>query len=389
MAVELNQTSSKPSVAVIILAAGYSFRMKRFKPLLPLGSVRAVEKAVYSFQEAGFRDIRVVLGHRANELHPVLEGLGVQRISNDNYADGMFSSVKKGIASLTQEVDGFFLLPVDNPIIQKETLFKLYETFNLGKLGIVYPAFQGERGHPPLISSQYKDKILSWNGDGGLKRLLEYYQEDSVDVETGDPGVLMDMDTPEDYRKMLEYVGCVSLPTEDECYELLRVNNTPAKVIEHCKQVAWLSCFLGRQLVQAGCALNLELLKTAALLHDIAKGKANHAQAGAKIMHKYPQIADIIASHMDITLDSAQALSEKEIVYLADKLVANDQIIPLQERFKVALERHRNEPEIRENVRQRFDNAFVIQARMEQVLKKQIINLCRLELRERRKWIKR
>ncbi|WP_298199149.1 DVU_1551 family NTP transferase, partial [Desulfosporosinus sp.] len=295
--------------------------------------------------------------------------------------EGMFSSVKTGIASLTQEVDGFFLLPVDNPIIQKETLFKLYETFNLGKFGIVYPSFQGERGHPPLISCRYTDQILSWNGDGGLKRLLEYYQADSVDVETGDPGVLMDMDTPEDYQKMLEYVGCVSLPREDECYELLRVNSTPAKVIEHCKQVAWLSCFLGRQLVQAGCALNLELLKAAALLHDIAKGKANHAQAGAKIMHKYPQIADIIASHMDITLEADQALSEKEIVYLADKLVANDQIIPLQERFKVALERYRNEPEIREKVRQRFDNGVVIQARMEQVLKKHIINLCRLELR--------
>jgi len=149
-----------PSVAAIILAAGYSFRMKRFKPLLPLGSVSVIEKAVHAFQEVGIQDIRVVLGHRANELLPVLEGLKVQSVINDNYAEGMFSSVKAGVKCLSQDIDGFFLLPVDNPMIQQNTLSKLYQTFSTGRFGIAYPAFHGKRGHPPLISCRYTNEIL-------------------------------------------------------------------------------------------------------------------------------------------------------------------------------------------------------------------------------------
>ncbi|TGE39319.1 HD domain-containing protein [Desulfosporosinus fructosivorans] len=371
----------RPYVAAVILAAGYSFRMKSFKPLLPLGSVRVVEKAVHAFQEAAIQDIRVVLGHRANELLPVLEGLKVQSVINDNYAEGMFSSVKAGVKSLSQDIDGFFLLPVDNPIIQQNTLSELYQTFSTGKFGIVYPAFHGKRGHPPLISCRYANEILDWNGKGGLKNLLEYYEVDAVNVELEDRGVLMDMDTPEDYRKMLTYMASVPLPTEEECYKLLKMNNTPVKVIEHCKQVAGLSCWLGKQLCEAGYVLNLELLNTSAILHDIAKGKEDHARAGAEIMANYPEIAEIIASHMDIFLDATQAITEKEIVYLADKLVKNNRIILLQDRFKAVLKRFEGESQAQENIRQRFKNAQMIQTQIEYMLQKSLQNLSNLELR--------
>ena len=371
----------RPSVAAVILAAGYSFRMKSFKPLLPLGSVRVIEKAVHAFQEAGIQDIRVVLGHRANELFPILEGLKVQSVINDNYAEGMFSSVKAGVKSLNQDIDGFFLLPVDNPIIQQNTLSKLYQIFSTGRFGIVYPTFHGKRGHPPLISCRYTNEILDWNGKGGLKNLLEYYEVDAVNVELEDRGVLMDMDTPEDYRKMLKYAAEIPLPTEEECYKLLKIHNTPAKVMEHCKQVAGLSRWLGKQLCEAGCVLNLELLNTSALLHDIAKGKEDHSRVGAEIMANYPEIAEIIASHMDIFLDASQAITEKEIVYLADKLVKNNQIILLQDRFNAVLERFEDEPQTQENIRQRFMNAQMIQTQIEYMLQKSLQNLSNLELR--------
>lgn len=381
MADNREEDLKSPSVAAVILAAGYSYRMKRFKPLLPLGSVRVIEKAVYAFQEAGIQDIRVVVGHRANELLPVLDGLKVQSVINKNYSEGMFSSVKEGVKSLSQDIDGFFLLPVDNPIIQQDTLSKLCQTFSTSRFGIVYPAFHGKRGHPPLISCRYINEILDWSGNGGLKNLLEFYEGDAINVELEDQGVLMDMDTPDDYRKMLTFMVSVLLPTEEECYDLLNTNNTPVNVIEHCKQVAELSCWLGKQLCEAGCVLNLELLKVSALLHDIAKGKDDHARAGAEIMVNYPEIAEIIAAHMDIILDPTQTITEKEIVYLADKLVKHNQIILLQDRFDELLERFKNKPETQKNIRQRFKNAHMIQTRIENILRKSLQNLSSQELR--------
>lgn len=98
----------KSKITAIILAAGFSSRMKSFKPLLPLGSASVIEIAVRSFQEAGFKDIRIVLGHRAGELIPVCNALHVQWIFNEHYAEGMFSSVKAGVISLGPEVEGFF-----------------------------------------------------------------------------------------------------------------------------------------------------------------------------------------------------------------------------------------------------------------------------------------
>lgn len=376
----IHREPEKSSVAVIILAAGFSFRMKSFKPLLPLGSNSVLETAIRSFQDAGFRDIRVVLGHKAAELLPVCDSMQVRSVFNDNYAEGMFSSVKAGVGSLGPEVSGFFLLPVDNPLIHKNTLHRLYQVFNLGQKGIVYPVCQGERGHPPLISCTYTEKILAWTGEGGLRALLERYQADSIEVGMDDQGVLLDMDTPEDYRVMLKYYGCTPLPTEQECYELLNVNHTPAKVIKHCETVAWLSCILGKLLQEAGMILNLDLIKTAALLHDIARLKEDHAREGAKLTAAYPEVAGIIAAHMDSSWEPAQPLSEKEIVYLADKLVSQDRIVSLQDRFGSAMERHKHEPEILEQVKGRFERAAMIYSRVEEISRKSIQTLFQFKL---------
>ncbi|WP_018305875.1 DVU_1551 family NTP transferase [Desulfitobacterium hafniense] len=372
--------SQKFHIAAIILAAGFSLRMKSFKPLLPLGSASVIETAIQSFRKAGFMDIRVVLGHKAGELLPICDALGVQPILNEDYAEGMFSSVKAGVKSLGREVDGFFLLPADNPLIQADTLQRLYEGFNLGPGGIVYPVCQGKRGHPPLISRSYRDSILSWRGEGGLRALLEHYQADALEVGTEDQGVLLDMDTPEDYRTLLKHYGCAPTPTEFECYELLKGNNTPDQVIKHCETVARLSVFLGEQLSEAGLHLNRELLRTSALLHDIARLKPNHPQEGAKLTAAYPEVSAIIAAHMDCLWEPSQPLTEQEIVYLADKLVAKERIVSLQERFKGSVERHQNEPEVLEHVYRRFGQAYRIHDRVEEILGKSVQTLIKSNL---------
>ncbi|EGW38203.1 DVU_1551 family NTP transferase [Desulfosporosinus sp. OT] len=368
------------SLAAIIVAAGYSFRMKRFKPLLALGGSTVLEKAVHSFKNAGIRDIRVVVGHRASELLPFLDRLGVKSILNTNFSEGMFSSVVAGVKSLGPETNGFFLLPVDNPIVKRDTLDKLQTTFFSTEFGIVYPTYQGMRGHPPLISYQYVKNVLNWNKPGGMRALLEQYEYDVSEVEVVDPGILLDMDTPEDYHQMLKYCGDIQVPSEEECYAIIKRANTSVRVIKHCEQVARLSCALGSYLIRSGCQLNLQLIRTAALLHDLAKGQSQHALVGAQMLVNFPEVAEIVAEHMDICLAPDQPITEKEIVYLADKLVMNDQTVPLQDRFAGPLEQHKNNQEVFTKIMQRFCNAEKIQTRIEQIIKMPLQEILKADL---------
>lgn len=365
---ELEKKQGKDCLAAIIVAAGYSFRMKRFKPLLPLGGSTVLEQAVHRFLDRGIKDIRVVVGHRANELLPILDRLGVQTIVNTNFSEGMFSSVIAGVRSLPPEVLGFFLLPVDNPMVKSHTLKALQNSFFATKCGIIYPSYQGVRGHPPLISSRYVNEVLAWNQPGGMRALLEQHEQDALDVEVVDPGILLDMDTQEDYDKMLKYCD-INLPSEEECYAIIKRANTPIKVINHCKQVAQLSCAIGSFLVRSGSPLNLDLIRKAALLHDLAKGEQQHAQAGARMLEHFPEVANIVVEHMDICLKLDQPITEKEIVYLADKLVLEDKIISLNDRFSGPLEQYKNNQEVKRKIMQRFNNAEKIQMRIEEIIK--------------------
>ena len=90
-------------IAALVLAAGYSSRMGDFKPLLPLGRSTVAQEVVERFHRAGIEDVRVIAGHRADELGTVVDRLGVRKIFNADYDRGMFTSVQAGVKSLEPE----------------------------------------------------------------------------------------------------------------------------------------------------------------------------------------------------------------------------------------------------------------------------------------------
>lgn len=195
------------AITAIILAAGYSSRMGAFKPLLPFGATTVLERAITLFRAAGIADIRVVVGHRADELLPLLMRLQVRPLLNACYAEGMFSSVAVAAASFEGESGAFFLLPVDFPLVRPESVETLLGAYRSGAGGILYPTCQGRRGHPPLLATSYCNALLSWPGDGGLQAFLRQYQGDAAHIETGDEGILLDMDTPADYERLQGLAG--------------------------------------------------------------------------------------------------------------------------------------------------------------------------------------
>ena len=192
-------------VGAVILAAGFSSRMGAFKPLLPLGQASAVETAVNRFIQAGIRNIRVVTGHGAKELQPVLAKLPVIAVHNPDYARGMFSTVQTGIASLPESVGACFVLPVDTPLIRSQSLRALQQAFCQQDAAVVYPVVDGRRGHPPLIGRECFKTILGSAGEGGLRAVLARFDSRALEVKLDDPGLLMDMDTPADYQRLLDY----------------------------------------------------------------------------------------------------------------------------------------------------------------------------------------
>jgi molybdenum cofactor cytidylyltransferase len=358
------------NVVAIVLAAGFSERMGGFKPLLPLGGVTILERCVTLFQEVGIGDVRVVTGHRGEELEPLLARLGVRAIKNYRHREGMFSSVVAGVATLGAEVDHFFVLPVDVPLVRTATVRRLLELCRKDA-DIIYPRFMGKRGHPPLIAGRHAREIAGWNGDGGLKAALVQWEAAAMDVDVADGNILLDMDTPDDYRLLREKVELMEIPTPEECRALMEnVLHVGDNIVRHGRAVAEVATRLGEELNRAGCCLDIPLLEAAALLHDLAKGEPDHARSGARLLGEmgFAAVAGPVATHMDITITESETITVGELLYLADKMVQGERRLSPEERFRTKMERYSGDPAILDVITGRLNTALEIRRRIETLL---------------------
>ncbi|NWG76551.1 MAG: nucleotidyltransferase family protein [Rubrivivax sp.] len=190
--------------AAIVLAAGRSSRMGAFKPLLPFGEGTVIERVLSMCAEAEVGAIRVVVGWNAERLIPLLEGRGVPWVRNAKFAEGMYSSLQLGVKGLPDDVEAFFVLPGDMPLVRAETFRRLAAVWGPGQARVLYPCFAGRRGHPPLIAASLIPAILGEAPAGGLRELLACHATEAHDVDCDDPGMLVDIDTPKDYEKAVQ-----------------------------------------------------------------------------------------------------------------------------------------------------------------------------------------
>jgi CTP:molybdopterin cytidylyltransferase MocA len=177
--------------------------MGRFKPLLSLGEETVLERVIGVFGKAGVDDVRVVVGHRMEELIPIIERINANVIINPHYSTGMFSSVQAGVNSISSDSEAFFIHPVDIPKINPSTIRKIINQHVTHKDFIIYPCYQGKRGHPPLVPSRLSKDILRANASGRLDEVLASFKKDSMDLEVEDPNILLGMNHPGDYTAMV------------------------------------------------------------------------------------------------------------------------------------------------------------------------------------------
>lgn len=360
------------SICALILAAGYSSRMKAFKPLLPLGGKSVIERAAEVFREAGIGDVRAVVGHQAGDLLPVLQSLDVKPVLNEKYDCGMFSSVLCGVHSLAGEAEGFYLLPVDVPLVKSRTIRMLLEKYQETKASIIYPCFRGQRGHPPLISKKCFPGIRQRDLNDNLRNVLRNYEDEACDLDVIDQGVLLDMDNPSDYQRILSYPLDRSIPTVEECEALFSVYQPDPQVKKHGETVSKVALKLAASLNRrASCTLDLDLVRAASLLHDLAKGQSNHALAGAAILKQegFEGVAGVVSRHMDLKVpDECLKIDAASIVYLADKLVEQDRVVTIEQRFAQAQKKFSGDSLVLTLVNKRLNQALLLKEKIEEAL---------------------
>jgi len=353
------------AIAAIVLAAGFSSRMGVFKPLLAFGERTVTAHVVAILRDAGVRHIHVVTGCQAELMRVELAALGVTRAHNANFAEGMFTSVQAGVASLQAGIEGFLLLPVDVPLIRASTVRRVLGKAATAGVPIVHPVYRGSRGHPPFIGRALFDEILESDGNGGLRAILTRHGQEAASVTVFDRGCLLDMDNPEDYRRLLAALPHHHAPDADECEAMLEAAATPGPIRRHCHAVAALATHIARQLNDAGQPLDVDLVQAAALVHDIAKGRPHHAKAGAALVREFGFlcVAEVVARHMTIDFDGR--IDESALVYLADKLIQGEAPVPLDARFTPALARYAGDTGALAGAMRRYADAVAILSAVE------------------------
>jgi len=190
-------------VSAIILAAGFSTRMGgRFKPLLPLGNTTILGRCIGLFHRGSLENVVVVTGHRAEDVQVAAKEQGARPVFNPDYEKGMFSSVVAGLKAIDADVEAVFLLPVDIPLVQTETIECLLSAYQRHRGKIIRPVYQGRQGHPPIIPLAIGTSIADWSGPDGLRGALAQFENETVGVEVEDPHILFDVDTPTDYERL-------------------------------------------------------------------------------------------------------------------------------------------------------------------------------------------
>ncbi len=358
--------------AAIIPAGGLSSRLEPgFKPLADLGGATLLERCALALRAAGVERILVVAGHRAGEARAEAERLGLGCVENPDYERGMFTSVRAGLAGLAalpQGLDRAFVLPVDIPLVRPHTLRALLGAADEGPEAVLHPVFAGQRGHPPLIPAAFFPDILAWDGTGGLAGALERLPAREVPV--ADRNIHFDVDTPQDLAEARRRAQRQGIPTPQEAVALLELHGAGERGLAHGRGVAIAALALARALAAGGLELDLELVESAALLHDIAKAQPRHEAAGAALLEElgYGPLAQIVAVHRDIPPEQAPRITERELVYLADKLVWGSTRVSVETRFQQKLDFFAHAPEVCEAIRRRLLHALAMRERVERAV---------------------
>ncbi|WP_336001861.1 nucleotidyltransferase family protein [Halorientalis halophila] len=187
----------------VVLAAGESSRFgEENKLLADLDGVPLVRRAVAPLVESSLDGVTVVVGHERDRIRPAIDDLPVEIRTNSAYETGQSTSVREGVrAARDHDADGVLFALGDMPAVDVASMDLLLEAYEYGVADALAAACDGQRGNPVLFDQRFFDRLADVEGDVGGRELLTD-RHGARAVETGDPGVLRDVDRASDLEDL-------------------------------------------------------------------------------------------------------------------------------------------------------------------------------------------
>jgi molybdenum cofactor cytidylyltransferase len=191
-------------LAAVILAAGGSSRMGQPKQLLKFRGTSLLRRAIDTAQAAGAEQIIVVLGAAADRLVPEVEATSATIVINDQWMEGVATSLRGGLAAVGSDAKGVFIYPADMPLVTPEALRELARRQQVSGRPAAMTEAGGVRGVPVFITRSLFPTLMIQEGDVGGAQYLRAHPEAVEAVHFDDPDIVRDVDRPEDYSRLLE-----------------------------------------------------------------------------------------------------------------------------------------------------------------------------------------
>lgn len=193
-------------ISAIVLAAGESTRLAPCKQLLEFDNEPMVGHVVGNVLDSRVDEIIVVLGYRAEEVAKVIPKDGVKIIINPDFEEGMSTSLRAGLEEVSQSSGAVLVVLADQPLVKNNVFNKMIKKYKETDASIVAPVYKGVRGNPVLFDLSLKPEMMEIQGDVGARGILKKYEGEVQRVEVDSPGVILDVNTEEDFQKVKKFL---------------------------------------------------------------------------------------------------------------------------------------------------------------------------------------
>jgi molybdenum cofactor cytidylyltransferase len=190
----------------LILAAGQSSRLGQPKQLLEYRGRTLLDATLDAARACGFDQLLIALGGASGAVRSAVDLTGFQVVENEQFTQGCSSSIVAALSSVDERAEALVLVLGDQPDVQPSSVHALRETCETGVASIGVCNYEGERGHPFWFARSTFDALDGLHGDKAVWKLVESGRWPVCEVAI-DSAVPLDVDTWDDYQRLLESSG--------------------------------------------------------------------------------------------------------------------------------------------------------------------------------------
>lgn len=188
-----------------LLAAGESRRMGQNKLLLPYGNHTVIEECAFQLNDSDVDEVVIITGFQRHKIKDKIENRfkrGIKIIHNADYRSGRASSIRCAVKNLKKSSDAVLFMVADKPTVKSDLINRAITEFKKDSPFLLYVRTPAGRGHPVIFSRKIFGDLLELKGNPAGDTIFVKYEDCSSIID--DDTDQIDIDTPEDYKKVLQ-----------------------------------------------------------------------------------------------------------------------------------------------------------------------------------------